>query len=253
MTQLFIIYFVNNNKNNNRSFNFNNYKSAQLIHWYIEGGGLEVVKANSSFIYCNQRHTHTHHTLLQKKRTRTMFAQGNGFLALVSVAALLLVLASSAHGKPVVQMPVPGAKLTSLQLVPRGAQCACQGVECSCCAQIKANFTLPFLGPQVIDDTVCLDLSYNASDVSVTVAVLLNGETVFQETFAATDLLGFCVPIVPQIALSICVQFNNVQLTKTNLSACADAAANLAGITLVKEPLGCFDIPIPQVSKAPVH
>ncbi len=49
------------------------------------------------------------------------------------------------------------------------------------------------------------------------------------------------IPYLKKLA-SICLDFTNVTYGAHHLSGCADVRAELIGITIAKEKIGCFDI-----------
>jgi hypothetical protein len=113
--------------------------------------------------------------------------------------------------------------------------CQCQGDTCGCCVHLSWSRV-------GINGDVCANLTYNPSQLSIGVTLTYAGLTLINETVSARnpDVCAH-IPYLKKLA-SICLDFSNVSYSSSHLSGCADIRAELIGITLYKEHLGCFDI-----------
>jgi hypothetical protein len=113
--------------------------------------------------------------------------------------------------------------------------CQCEGDTCGCCVHLSWSRV-------GINGDVCANISYIASQLEIAVTLTYGGLTLINETVSARNP-DVCVdiPRLKKLA-SICLDFSNVTYSSSHLSGCADVRAELIGITLYKEQLGCFDI-----------
>ena len=93
-----------------------------------------------------------------------------------------------------------------------------------------------------INGDVCLNLTYIPSQLEIALTLTYGHLTLINETVSAKNPdICVAIPYLKKLA-SICLDFTNVTYSSSHLSGCADVRAEVLGITLYKEPIGCFNI-----------
>ena len=104
-----------------------------------------------------------------------------------------------------------------------------------------------------LNDTICLNITYNPAELSVSLTLTVGKLTIFNKTESAHDP-DFCVhvPFLKKLA-SICVDFSNVTFSNSHFSGCAEAVLEILGIEVEHVDLGCFDIHLlaPSIADPP--
>lgn len=113
--------------------------------------------------------------------------------------------------------------------------CDCEGDECGCCQHIEWSKIH-------LDDNVCLNITYNPQQLSISLTLEIGKDVIFNKTLSAKNP-DFCVdvPFLHKLA-SLCIDFSNLTVSNSQFSGCVEIEAKLLDITVEKAKLGCFDI-----------
>ncbi|CAJ0571049.1 unnamed protein product, partial [Mesorhabditis spiculigera] len=113
--------------------------------------------------------------------------------------------------------------------------CGCTVGICSCCRQ----FTMP-----QFHHRVCANMSYNKPRLALDLSLGFDQYSYTYE-ISARNPPPVCaeIPGTREI-LSACLKFENLNVTRYLVSGCVEFEAELIHMRMVREKIGCFNIPI---------
>jgi len=116
--------------------------------------------------------------------------------------------------------------------------CRCQNYDCGCCADVKI--------PDVMDNTLCANITYLPADIGISVSISIDGQVVFKSTISARNPPPLClkVPYLKHM-LSVCLRFYNLDISKS-FSGCMKFVIEVLHEHVVDADLGCFKIPLEE-------
>eukprot|EP00003_Mantamonas_plastica_P027659 TRINITY_DN600_c0_g1_i5.p1 TRINITY_DN600_c0_g1~~TRINITY_DN600_c0_g1_i5.p1 ORF type:complete len:193 (+),score=53.48 TRINITY_DN600_c0_g1_i5:357-935(+) len=162
------------------------------------------------------------------------------FLVLIILSILACTSASNLIGRPdgheIPSDFAPMLELVeSLPMPPTDKYCNCSGYQCECCAHVSIH-------KLHINDEVCANLTYITSPPGFDVVVSIGHKVVLNKTVSLQDPdVCFDIP-VPVLDAKACLDFTNISLTKTNVSACIAIDFSVLHKDLGTVSLGCFGI-----------
>ncbi|KAL3094773.1 hypothetical protein niasHS_006068 [Heterodera schachtii] len=119
--------------------------------------------------------------------------------------------------------------------------CLCANQSCSCCADLNIQFRIVR-----VHENICLNFAYLAQSVSIQLAIIVDGRTVFQITVSAINPPPICLPL---FVGELCFEFYNLNVSHNLFSGCALFDMVLLHQKVIHEKLGCFKIPVPIASE----
>jgi len=121
------------------------------------------------------------------------------------------------------------------------ADCICSGLDCGCCMHVD-------ISDFKINDMCCINITLLPDVVGLSITFQVNKTVIFNDTVDLADPdVCFGVPWLKELA-SLCIQFYNMDYTKTKVSGCVELEAKLLGFTIAKIQFGCFSFDIPENS-----
>eukprot|EP01105_Mastigella_eilhardi_P022758 TRINITY_DN5659_c0_g1_i5.p2 TRINITY_DN5659_c0_g1~~TRINITY_DN5659_c0_g1_i5.p2 ORF type:complete len:160 (-),score=57.88 TRINITY_DN5659_c0_g1_i5:86-565(-) len=146
-------------------------------------------------------------------------------LALIVVVGLLAACTCVAAS-------VVGDKIaTPAGLAPMASGCDCVGVDCGCCVHISIA--------DILDDDVCLNLTYIASPVGIELTLSIDGKVIYEHTFGVGDE-KFCIRIPFIVVASICVDLFNFTVTNDSASVCVKMEVDVLKKDVYDYDFGCL-------------
>ncbi|CAH1797251.1 unnamed protein product [Owenia fusiformis] len=116
--------------------------------------------------------------------------------------------------------------------------CACVKYNCGCCAHLEFDKIH-------INDTGCVNLTYLPDQYGISFTFSIDGRVLYNETISARNPPPVCigVPYLEKYA-SVCLDFYNLDISKTAFSGCIKVEARLDKIKIADKEFGCFKIPL---------
>ena len=85
-----------------------------------------------------------------------------------------------------------------------------------------------------LDDNVCLNITYNPAELSISLTLEIGKDVIVNKTVSAKDP-DFCVdvPFLHKLA-SLCIEFKNLTYSHSDFSGCVDIEAKILGAEVAK-------------------
>eukprot|EP00003_Mantamonas_plastica_P027656 TRINITY_DN600_c0_g1_i2.p1 TRINITY_DN600_c0_g1~~TRINITY_DN600_c0_g1_i2.p1 ORF type:complete len:369 (+),score=110.30 TRINITY_DN600_c0_g1_i2:433-1539(+) len=138
------------------------------------------------------------------------------------------------------QIPItddePSNKISNKMVDPNvssGDFCECSGEQCDCCAHVSIH-------KLKINDSVCVNITLLESELALNILLIVDNKVVMNKTLSLSSLSKLCVPLPWVPDSKVCIDFNNINITKDEVSACVGFEAYLFHIRLFSIDLGCF-------------
>ncbi|XP_075157718.1 uncharacterized protein LOC142230984 [Haematobia irritans] len=135
-----------------------------------------------------------------------------------------------------------GRNLAKMKFSPKGSiwstfgkPCECTGPLCGCCVGIKVkqfNF----------DQKMCANVTFVQTKQELNLEMFLNGNQSAKYAVSARNPSPFCIPIMLNIPMSMCVQMSDVGLQGDNMHACMDFMVQLATTGLFEMHFQCMQM-----------
>uniref|UniRef100_A0A1I8NMX6 DUF4773 domain-containing protein n=2 Tax=Stomoxys calcitrans TaxID=35570 RepID=A0A1I8NMX6_STOCA len=116
-----------------------------------------------------------------------------------------------------------------------GKPCECTGPLCGCCVGIKVkqyNF----------DQKMCANVTYIQPKQEINLEMFLNENQSAKYAVSTRNPSPFCIPIMLNIPMSMCVQMSDVGLQGDNMHACMDFMVQLASSGLFEMHFQCMQM-----------
>ncbi|XP_049762502.1 uncharacterized protein LOC126088405 [Schistocerca cancellata] len=100
--------------------------------------------------------------------------------------------------------------------------CSCQDLTCGCCVGMRIQ-AFSF------DRTACMNLTYDPYEFALVADVLMDGDSLYQQTMSAKNPPPLCMPVpIPYApSMDMCMRLWDVYTPGLNLHACLDMEARL--------------------------
>ena len=116
--------------------------------------------------------------------------------------------------------------------------CVCSKNTCGCCEYVKMTKIH-------LDDFACINVTYVPNDMGINLTLSIDNHIYYSEEISVRNPPPICwgVPHLREYA-SLCIKIYDVDISKTNISACCEIEATLYHVRVERQKIGCFNIPI---------
>lgn len=112
--------------------------------------------------------------------------------------------------------------------------CRCAHYDCGCCNHIEVDLIK-------VNGTLCSDMKYLPDDIGVSLTVVYNNITFYNETISVRNPPMICPIIVEELHVEACIRFYNMDFDRHHLNGCAEVDISLLrAIPVIRKDLGCF-------------
>lgn len=120
-----------------------------------------------------------------------------------------------------------------------GADCNQDGDKVTCC--VDFSFHVPIFGNIAVK--ACFIGEYLPDELGVRVQVIVNGNTLIDETLSARNPPPICVkvPDIPGKVLSLCLDASDLGMNGDKFHGCFALKAEALHISVLDVDLGCYD------------
>jgi len=116
--------------------------------------------------------------------------------------------------------------------------CSCMTKECGCCEHMVVRKIH-------LNDSVCVNVTYVSEDIGLRLTLAVDGYNYISKEISVRNPPPVCfsVPHLRDYA-SLCIKLYNVDAGRDHFSACSEIEAHLYHVTIARQKLGCFRIPL---------
>jgi hypothetical protein len=116
--------------------------------------------------------------------------------------------------------------------------CACETGECGCCEHMVVRKIH-------LNDSVCVNVTYVSEDIGLRLTLSVDGYNYISKEISVRNPPPVCfsVPHLRDYA-SLCIKLYNVDAGRDHFSACSEIEAHLYHVTIARQKIGCFRIPL---------
>ncbi|KAI9590609.1 dentin sialophosphoprotein-like [Glossina fuscipes] len=116
-----------------------------------------------------------------------------------------------------------------------GKPCQCSQTLCGCCAGVtvkRYNF----------DQKICANVTYAKGNDEIQLEMLLNENPSAKYGIAVRNPSPFCIPLMLNIPLAMCVQMSNIGVMGNNLNMCMDWMVGMGSTQLIEMHFQCMQV-----------
>uniref|UniRef100_A0A1A9W9Z3 DUF4773 domain-containing protein n=1 Tax=Glossina brevipalpis TaxID=37001 RepID=A0A1A9W9Z3_9MUSC len=116
-----------------------------------------------------------------------------------------------------------------------GKPCQCSQTLCGCCAGVtikRYNF----------DQKICANVTYAMTKDEIQLEMLLNENPSAKYGIAVRNPSPFCIPLMLNVPLAMCIQMSNIGVTGNNLNMCMDWMVGMGSTQLIEMHFQCMQV-----------